>query len=103
MFFFVEAEDGIRDRGRDGGLGDVYKSKQKWLLKGRCEPVTQCSGEDEVLSAVFKIRVVPRHYAFSILIEHNKIDYNPGSLYDASARRGEENRESNFIIPNTST
>ena len=30
VFFFVEAEDGIRDLVRSRGLGDVYKRQRVW-------------------------------------------------------------------------
>jgi len=30
MFFFFQAEDGIRDLVRSRGLGDVYKRQKRW-------------------------------------------------------------------------
>ena len=35
LFFFFQAEDGIRDLVRSRGLGDVYK-RQAWTSEGRC-------------------------------------------------------------------
>ena len=34
MFFFFQAEDGIRDLVRSRGLGDVYKRQREWGEKG---------------------------------------------------------------------
>ena len=32
LFFFFQAEDGIRDLVRSRGLGDVYKRQVKWRI-----------------------------------------------------------------------
>ena len=36
LFFFFQAEDGIRDLVRSRGLGDVYKRQPKHRLKLEC-------------------------------------------------------------------
>ena len=33
MFFFFQAEDGIRDLVRSRGLGDVYKRQEVWGIQ----------------------------------------------------------------------
>ena len=38
MFFFFQAEDGIRDLVRSRGLGDVYKRQLKYIIKSGGSP-----------------------------------------------------------------
>ena len=39
MFFFFQAEDGIRDLVRSRGLGDVYKRQLQSLLGGKLNAI----------------------------------------------------------------
>ena len=58
-FFFLQAEDGIRDLVRSRGLGDVYKRQAEYLGFGRHgELELGCKGsvwkKDECLSLYFR-------------------------------------------------
>ena len=56
VFFFFQAEDGIRDLVRSRGLGDVYKRQQSgWAGLG----------DAEIPSNVFVARFVPHAWLFS--------------------------------------
>ena len=39
LFFFVQAEDGIRDAQESRGLGDVYKRQHSAVLSDRCPQI----------------------------------------------------------------
>ena len=49
MFFFFQAEDGIRDLVRSRGLGDVYKRQPLLLRFADCTPIVIYDPEHHAL------------------------------------------------------
>ena len=49
VFFFFQAEDGIRDLVRSRGLGDVYKRQEQRLTHELREGVSSIFREDELI------------------------------------------------------
>ena len=64
VFFFFQAEDGIRDLVRSRGLGDVYK-RQRWICRHECDPA-RAGGLDHAAlfqpAAQYRHRVRPVSY-----------------------------------------
>ena len=57
IFFFFQAEDGIRDAQESRGLGDVYK-RQTWLMPGTSMPRA-------AMSVATRMRTDPSRKPFS--------------------------------------
>ena len=64
MFFFFQAEDGIRYLVRSRGLGDVYKRQPRLLLDGVAKGTNQVGAQDaNVIAEDFGVdRVVAVSY-----------------------------------------
>ena len=69
LFFFFQAEDGIRDLVRSRGLGDVYKRQMPVFIKNGLEQTTYTTGNkivsgEPIYSFQFKIQYNKTHLKF---------------------------------------
>ena len=60
LFFFFQAEDGIRDLVRSRGLGDVYKRQMLHCGKIAIPPVAPTGSRSKSMTA--RLREIPYNY-----------------------------------------
>ena len=102
VFFFFQAEDGIRDLVRSRGLGDVYKRQ---ILGGAYCSLSKAFGNiDHVYEEVSKLEEAPRLLDFVVMGEALSRVWgeNEGSFIeaynDAQGKKSAENITANLVI-----
>ena len=92
MFFFFQAEDGIRDLVRSRGLGDVYKRQA-----GRCDVVDSFSGTQAAIAAhITRQLLTARRFMFCLLYTSDAADER--SSVDLGGRRILKQKTTDVIV-----
>ena len=85
MFFFFQAEDGIRDLVRSRGLGDVYKRQRQGRRQHIAEEQQAANAEDDATHGGLDLQRIPGRVQVCLLYTSDAADER--SSVDLGGRR----------------